>query len=151
MAKILVVDDDDAIRGLVVFTLESYGHEVLQAADGLEAIETMGEQTPALVVLDVMMPGIDGWGVLREMRRSGLKAQTRVLMLTAKTREDDILMGWRLGIDDYVTKPFDPTDLARHVERTLLATREEIESRRARELEKATILSRIESLFDDLK
>lgn len=149
MGKILVVDDEAAIRQLIVFALEPLGHEVLQASNGAEAVEQVAEHSPDLVVLDVMMPKMDGWTVMRELRRRGLKSKTRVLMLTAKTGETDFLDGWNLGVDEYVTKPFDPDDLAEAVSLTLRMGQDQIRSRRLAELEKSNLLFRIESAFGE--
>ncbi|MEO7803222.1 MAG: response regulator [Actinomycetota bacterium] len=149
MAKILVVDDDETIRQLICITLESLGHELNEAANGAEAITRVVELSPALVILDVMMPEMDGWAVMRELRKRGLKTRTRVLMLTASGRETDFVDGWKLGVDEYLTKPFDPDDLVKAVESTLSLTDADIRARKMRELEKANLLSRVESAFGE--
>lgn len=100
---ILVVDDDDAIRYLLRETLTLSGFDVITAADGQEALEAFEARRPTLVVLDVMMPEMDGWEVLRELRQ---RSDVPVLMLTALSREADQLHGLEGGADDYVTKPF---------------------------------------------
>src|SRR5436190_1614118 len=111
MAEVLVVDDDPDIRMLVAFALEDSGYDVRQASDGASALAALEEHAPDAMVLDVMMPGIDGFGVLRGMRANHLGAHTRVVMLTCKTEERDHLRGWELGADEYLTKPFDPEEL----------------------------------------
>lgn len=148
MAKILIADDEPSIRRLVAITLEDAGHEVIEAVDGQEAIEVMTDDPPDLAVLDVMMPEIDGWAVLRELRQSGLRQSVRVVMLTAKASENDYVTGWKLGVDAYATKPFDPEDLITTVNETLMMTTEQLKARRTEELEKANLLSRLESTFE---
>jgi DNA-binding response OmpR family regulator len=149
LAKILVVDDDESIRRLVSFTLTDLGHEVVEAATGQEAISAVRDGEPVLIVLDVMMPGMDGLEVLKELRRLGLKRNTRVVLLTAKTQETDFVAGYNLGADDYLTKPFDPDELALQVTETLMLSPEQLQRKKEEEIEKATLLSRIESAFGD--
>lgn len=149
MAKILVVDDDESIRRLVSFTLTDLGHEVVEAANGTEAISAVRNTEPVLIVLDVMMPGMDGLEVLKELRRLGLKRNMRVVLLTAKTQETDFVAGYNLGADDYLTKPFDPDELALQVTETLMLSPEQLRRKKEEEIEKATLLSRIESAFGD--
>lgn len=149
MAKVLVADDEESIRRLVEITLADVGHEVISASDGEEAIEKIGDDPPDLLVLDVMMPNIDGWGVLRELRKLGIKRDIRVVMLTAKSSESDFMSGWKLGVDAYVTKPFDPDELAVTVNETLMMSPEQLKDKRAEELEKANLLSRIEAAFGE--
>ena len=111
MAKtqILVVDDDRKIVELVRAYLEKDGYRVLTAYDGLQALELARQQQPGLIVLDLMLPGIDGLDVCRLLRGEG--NQVPIIMLTAKTTEADKLVGLDLGADDYVTKPFSPQEL----------------------------------------
>lgn len=149
MAKILVVDDDENIRRLVSFTLTDLGHEVIEAGNGNEAVAAVREHEPVLMVLDVMMPGMDGFAVLKELRRAGMKSKTRVVMLTAKTQETDFVAGYNLGADDYLTKPFDPDELALQVTETLMLSPEQLQRKKEEEIERATLLSRIESAFGD--
>jgi two-component system alkaline phosphatase synthesis response regulator PhoP len=149
VAKILVVDDDENIRRLVSFTLTDLGHEVIEAANGNEAVAAVRDNEPMLMVLDVMMPGMDGFAVLKELRRAGLKRNTRVVMLTAKTQETDFVAGYNLGADDYLTKPFDPDELALQVTETLMLSPEQLQRKKEEEIERATLLSRIESAFGD--
>jgi DNA-binding response OmpR family regulator len=149
MAKILVVDDDENIRRLVSFTLTDLGHEVIEAANGNEAVAAVRDHEPVLMVLDVMMPGMDGFAVLKELRRAGMKGKTRVVMLTAKTQETDFAAGYNLGADDYLTKPFDPDELALQVTETLMLSPEQLQRKKEEEIERATLLSRIESAFGD--
>ena len=149
MAKVLVADDESSIRKLIMFTLEDAGHDVYEASDGEDAIAKAESIAPDLIVLDVMMPKHDGWEVLRELRRRGIRRHMRVIMLTAKSAERDFVTGWKLGIDDYMTKPFEPDELALIVNETLMMSSEQIQERRKSELEKANLLSRIESAFGE--
>jgi DNA-binding response OmpR family regulator len=122
MAKqILLVDDE---RDLVFYTklfLEDQGYEVITAYDGQEALEVLEEQRPDLIVLDVAMPRMSGWDVLRTMQDDPEKADIPVLMLTARSEDADKAKGWELGITWYQTKPFELDELAMVIER-LLAT-----------------------------
>ena len=148
MARILVVDDNDDIRQLVSSILSDEGHSVRLAADGESAIEALRSDPPDLVILDIMMPQIDGYTVLKTMTGEGLKRRTKVIMLTAKTNEADWLQGYRLGADAYMTKPFTMEELSGTVAEVLRMSPEQLAKRRAEEIEKTQLLSRIESLFD---
>lgn len=149
LGKILIVDDEASIRELISIALEPLGHDIIVASDGDEAVQMVTEHSPDLVVLDVMVPKMDGWAVMRQLRVIGLKSHTRVLMLTAKSGENDFLDGWNLGVDEYMTKPFDPDDLVEAAALTLRLSVAEIRARRLVELEKANLLSRVESAFGE--
>lgn len=114
--RILVVDDEPMVREVVVAYLEREGFHVDEASDGSGALDKINEQQPDLVVLDVMLPGIDGFGVLTELRRSG---DIPVILLTARSEEPDRVLGLELGADDYVVKPFSPRELAARVRSVL--------------------------------
>ncbi|MBW3650170.1 MAG: response regulator transcription factor [Actinobacteria bacterium] len=148
MPEVLVVDDDPDIRMLVAFALEDSGYTVRQASDGAKALEALETKAPDAMVLDVMMPGTDGFGVLRGMRADRLGTDTRVLILTCKTDERDHLRGWELGADEYLTKPFDPDELVSRVKWLLSCSSESLEARRQAELEKAELLDRLEAAFN---
>ncbi|MEA2476735.1 MAG: hypothetical protein QOF16_1024 [Actinomycetota bacterium] len=147
MAHILIADDDPDVRALVRVALTRTDHEVIEAVDGTEAVAMLLEDPPDLLVLDVMMPGADGYEVLQEMVDSGIRASTKVLVLTAKAGESDRATGLSLGADRYITKPFDPTELAGAIEELLDSSREEIAKQRVEELERAHLLSQLESLL----
>ena len=106
--KILLVDDDPNIRQLVNLYLEKEGFEVTMAADGLEAVKQFKLSPPSLILLDIMLPGMDGWQVCREVRKV---SNIPIIMLTAKDETFDKVLGLELGADDYVVKPFDPKEL----------------------------------------
>lgn len=120
--RILVVDDEEGIRHIVRFTLRDEGFAVFEAANGEEALGVVEEVCPDLIVLDVMMPGIDGYTVMERLRSSNLHRGLPVIMLSALTEDDQVWKGWRSGVDWYLTKPFDPNDLAAAVHRLLGTT-----------------------------
>ncbi|WP_329113658.1 response regulator transcription factor [Streptomyces sp. NBC_01465] len=119
-ARILVVDDDPTVAEVVTGYLERAGHLVDRAADGPEALRRAAERWPDLVVLDLMLPGMDGLEVCRELRGRG---PVPVIMLTARGDEDDRILGLEIGADDYVTKPFSPRELVLRVESVLRRSR----------------------------
>ena len=116
MPTVLVVDDEPIVREVVVKYLERDGFRTLEAGDGVRARELLNETTPSLVVLDVMLPGVDGLELCRWIRS---RSELPVIMLTARGEEADRIVGLELGADDYVTKPFSPRELAVRV-RTVL-------------------------------
>jgi DNA-binding response OmpR family regulator len=116
MTTVLVVDDEPTIREIVISYLKRDGFATLEAADGNRARELVATEQPDLVVLDVMLPGVDGLELCRWIRSS---SQLPVIMLTARGEESDRIVGLELGADDYVTKPFSPRELAARV-RTVL-------------------------------
>ncbi len=113
MSCVLVVDDESDIRGLVQELLQRAGYDVIEAADGNEGLKRFHAQKPDLVILDVQMPGLDGWGVLERIREL---SEVPVIMLTARAEELDKVRGLRAGADDYVTKPFGRQELLARVE-----------------------------------
>ncbi|MGB2711618.1 MAG: response regulator transcription factor [Conexibacter sp.] len=117
--EVLVVEDEDDVRRLVRTLLERAGHRVVEAVNGLEALERLGEAHPDLVVLDVAMPELDGWQTLERLRDL---SDVPVLMLTARAGELDKVRGLRGGADDYVTKPFGRQELLARVEALLRRT-----------------------------
>lgn len=113
---ILVVDDEPQMVGIVTFALESQGFDVVRAYDGQQALQIVEQAHPDLVVLDVMMPKVDGFKVCQQVR---LKTSIPVLLLTARTEDEDVIHGLELGADDYVMKPFNPRALALRVQAIL--------------------------------
>ena len=116
MATVLVVDDEPIVREVVVRYLAREGHDTLEAADGAAARNEIERSDPDLVVLDVMLPGLDGLELCRWIRR---RSELPVIMLTARGDEADRIVGLELGADDYVTKPFSPRELAARVRSVL--------------------------------
>jgi len=131
VATILVVDDEPIVREVVVRYLERDGFRTLEAASGDEAQRLLERQPPSLVVLDVMLPGIDGLELCRWIRS---RSDLPIVMLTARGEETDRIVGLELGADDYLTKPFSPRELAVRVRNLLRrTTRPSLESERALE------------------
>jgi two-component system, OmpR family, response regulator ResD len=116
--SVLVVDDEPTIAEVVARYLERAGYRTRVAADGLEAIAAAASQRPDLVVLDLMLPGIDGLEVMRRLREAD-RDRIAVILLTAKGEESDRVVGLRLGTDDYVVKPFSPAELVARVDAVL--------------------------------
>ncbi len=115
---VLVVDDEPTIAEVVSRYLERAGYRTRVAADGIEALEAVASQRPDLVVLDLMLPGIDGLEVMRRLRDHG-REPIATILLTAKGEESDRVVGLRLGADDYVVKPFSPAELVARVDAVL--------------------------------
>jgi two-component system phosphate regulon response regulator PhoB len=109
--NILVVEDDEDILELLTYSFSSAGFAVATAKDGYAALSSAKEQRPDLVVLDLMIPGLDGFEVCRELKRSAETSHIPVIMLTARGEEVDRIVGLELGADDYVVKPFSPREL----------------------------------------
>jgi two-component system alkaline phosphatase synthesis response regulator PhoP len=117
MSRLLVVEDEAGIAFALEADLRAEGYDVVVATTGDEAMRTVGAGSVDLVLLDVMLPGKDGFEVCREMRRSGVRAP--IIMLTAKAQEAEKVMGLELGADDYITKPFSPRELRARVKAAL--------------------------------
>lgn len=116
---VLVVDDDPDILDLVRYRLERSGYAVATASDGLEAVRLAGELRPALAVLDVMMPSLNGFEVTRRLRAEPETARIPVILLTARAQEEDVQEGFASGADDYLRKPFSPRELSARVQAIL--------------------------------
>jgi len=117
--KILIVDDEPEAIELIEFNLKQAGYEVATAADGAEALKKARELLPGLVILDLMLPEMDGLEVCKILRRESATATMPILMLTAKAAEIDRVLGLELGADDYLTKPFSPRELVLRVKKIL--------------------------------
>ncbi len=115
--KILAVDDERHIVRLVQVNLQRAGYDVVTAFDGKEALEKIKTENPDLVVLDVMMPYMDGFEVLQTLRKDPATRELPVIMLTAKAQDADVFRGWQSGVDCYLTKPFNPMELISFVRR----------------------------------
>lgn len=127
LARILIVDDDPYLRELMAVTAQQAGFDVVQASDGGEAWDVLGAEKVDLAVLDVMMPELDGWNLLRRIRE---ESPLPVVMVTALSEVADKVRGLRLGADDYITKPFEPAELVARIQAVLrrfhIATDQEI-------------------------
>ncbi|MGE9268508.1 MAG: response regulator transcription factor [Verrucomicrobiales bacterium] len=119
MEKILIVEDEPDIAELVSFNLKRAGYEVVQAHDGVTGQKMTTSERPDLVILDLMLPGKDGYGVFKQMRRDPRTADIPVLMLTARAQTEDRIKGLEAGADDYLTKPFSPKELVLRVQAVL--------------------------------
>ena len=115
MKRILAVDDEPHILKLVAFSLKSGGYEVLEATDGLSAISVAQAEHPDLILLDVMMPALDGYEACRRLKADPATADIPVIMLTAKTQAAEQTTGREAGAEDYIKKPFTPKDLVAQV------------------------------------
>ncbi len=111
MSKILVVDDDEAINELIKINLELLGYEVLTAKDGIQGFTLAKQETPDLIILDVMMPDVDGYTVAKRVRENSSTKDIPILMLTALNMLEDKVKGFDLGVDDYLVKPFEMEEL----------------------------------------
>ena len=145
--ELLIVDDDHNIREMLSLVLEDAGHNVRVASDGIEAVEALEASAPEAMVLDLMMPRLDGHGVLRTMRERDLATETRVLVLTCKLHAGEFIEAWQLGADEYVTKPVDPFVLVEKVQDLLTIPVTQLQEERESKLEKAVLLARLESSF----
>lgn len=120
--KILVVDDEQDLVKLIRYHLEKDGYKVITAYNGDDALFLTRKERPELIILDLMLPGIDGLEVCRKLKADQEFAHTAIIMLTAKGEETDITMGLKLGADDYMTKPFSPKELVARVQAVLRRT-----------------------------
>ncbi len=120
---ILVIEDDDIVARTIERTLRGHEFRITVANSGVQGLQVARRQPPALVVLDVIMPGMDGYAVCREMRADPLLANVPILFLTAKSKDEDKITGFRAGADDYLTKPFNIDELLLRVRAVLRRTR----------------------------
>jgi two-component system phosphate regulon response regulator PhoB len=119
MQRILIVEDEQDIADLIGFNLQRAGFDVLTAHDGIQGTETALRERPDLIVLDLMLPGRDGYAVFRELKRDPRTATIPVIMLTARAQTEDRIQGLEAGADDYLTKPFSPKELLLRVQAIL--------------------------------
>jgi len=120
--KILVIEDDPSALRLVEYALEQEGYQVITASDGLEGVRKARDEHPDLIILDIMLPGLDGYEVCQQLRKEPETAKLHILMLSAKAREIDKDTGLKIGADDYLAKPSDPSKIIAKV-KALLASR----------------------------
>ena len=109
--RVLVVEDDDVIRQLITVNLELEGFEVVPAVDGQDALDKVGDARPDVITLDVMMPRLDGWSTAERLRDNDETAHIKIVLLSARAQDADVARGERIGVDAYLTKPFDPEEL----------------------------------------
>lgn len=119
ISKVLIVDDEENIRTLIHFNLEKAGYSVEEATNGKEALDLIALNKPDLVILDLMLPVIDGLAVCRKLKENPSTSSIPIIMLTAKSEEIDRVIGLELGADDYMTKPFGPRELLARIKAVL--------------------------------
>ena len=134
MTKILVVDDDAPINELIKINLELQGYEVVQAFNGVEGFAKAKQEEPSLIILDVMMPEVDGYTVAQRIRQCSEISETPIIMLTALSELKDKVSGFNIGVDDYLTKPFEIDELIVRVRALLKRTKQIPKSTAVREL-----------------
>jgi len=117
LGRVLVVDDDDVIRQLISVNLELEGFEVTTAVDGQDCLDKVKQVDPVVITLDIMMPRLNGWEAASRLRDDPETAGVKVVLLSARAQEADLQRGDRLGVDAYLTKPFDPDELIATVRR----------------------------------
>jgi DNA-binding response OmpR family regulator len=113
LGRVLVVDDDEVIRQLIAVNLTLEGFDVVTAVDGKDCLEKVVEAHPDVITLDIMMPRLDGWVTATQLRRNPETAGIKVVLITARAQEDDKSRGREIGVDAYLTKPFDPVEMIR--------------------------------------
>jgi two-component system alkaline phosphatase synthesis response regulator PhoP len=146
--EVLVVDDDQVVRGMLAWLFEEAGYRVREAVDGNEALARISQQPPDCMVLDLMMPDVDGQTVLQRRQEQGLAPETRVVVLTAKNDPASEVWCWERGADEFLTKPFDGERLLRLVDDLMGLTPEQLRHRREVGLAEARRLDAIETAFD---
>ena len=119
MKKILIVDDEERVRRLIETTLDIGDFQIFQAKDGEEALKIAQEEKPALILLDIMMPGMDGFEVCKRLKNNSETKSSYIIMLTAKGQKQNIEKGYAVGTDDYFVKPFSPMELLNKIEQVL--------------------------------
>jgi two-component system, OmpR family, alkaline phosphatase synthesis response regulator PhoP len=149
--RILVVDDEEDILELITYNLTKEGYQVITAASGEAAISKAHKEKPDLILLDLMLPGVDGLDVYRELKKKQDTSQIPIIMVTAKTEDADIITGLELGSDDYVTKPFSPKVLLARIKAVLRRKKyEEVEDTPILKIHELTINpARHEVLVED--
>lgn len=138
--KILIVDDEKDIVKMLDYNLKKEGFRTVLTYDGEEALDLAKKERPDLIILDLMLPGIDGLEVCKQLKKEDSSANTPIIMLTAKTQEPDKIVGLELGADDYVTKPFSPRELVARIKALI---------RRSKQAEKSPEIFRIGGLSID--
>jgi DNA-binding response OmpR family regulator len=149
MGRILIAEDDATIRQLLTHVLVEDGHEVAIAPNGQVALEKLDSFLPDVLILDLMMPVMDGYAVLEQLKETGRDAIFKVLVLTAKGSEADFERSFALGACQHMTKPFDPGELLAEIGKLLELSMEEIRQRQEEEHDRASLLSQLESIFGE--
>jgi two-component system alkaline phosphatase synthesis response regulator PhoP len=132
--RVLVIDDEPDVLLVCRVNLQAAGHDVLEAPDGETGLELALQKDPEVIVLDVMLPGRDGLSILGDLSADERTVETPVILLSAKTQDEDVMAGWQAGCTEYVTKPFMPADLMATIDRVARMSTSERRERREREL-----------------
>ncbi len=119
MPKVLIVDDEIHIVKIIAYKLRGAGYDVISAGDGVEALQMVQADRPDLILLDIMMPRMDGYQALETLKGDPATRDIPVFMLSVKNKEADLQRGWQLGCDDYITKPFSPGKLLERIDQAL--------------------------------
>jgi len=149
MARIYIAEDDPDVRSILTRSLVDEGHEVQAAKDGRSALDAVLADPPDVLVLDLMMPELDGFAVLEAVRSGTSTRDVRVLVLTARNSESERVEGFEHGADLYLTKPFDHDEFVTSIADLLSATTEQLVQRRQIERDKALLLAQLETVFQD--
>ena len=145
---VLIVDDEPHVVDLIALSLIPEKYNMLKAYSGLEALDLIHKETPDLVILDLMMPGINGYEVCQQMKENALTQHIPVIILSAKGQVEDKLKGLKIGADDYITKPFDPMELEARVERLIRRTVQDVDTHPLTKLPgKAALRERLNELM----
>jgi DNA-binding response OmpR family regulator len=143
--RVLVVDDDPMVTRLVRINLELEDFVVEEAWDGKTALKMMKENPPDLLILDIMMPQMDGWEILKGVRGDPTLENLPILVLTARVQEEDMARSWKMGADGYIPKPFNPVELPEKIKKVLETPLEERLAIRKREVE------RLQEIYGDME
>ena len=149
MARILVAEDDAETRHLVTQLLIDDGHEVAAVTEAALLLDNLQINPPDLLIIDVTMPGVDGYAVLEKLHESGHDSSVRVMVLSAGGAEQDFERSYALGACQHITMPFDPYELVASVAQLLTLTRVEMRELRELERERAHLLSQLETIFSE--
>jgi DNA-binding response OmpR family regulator len=147
MSDVLIVDDDEVVRGLLAWLFEDAGYVVRQAEDGRVALDALTERPPDCMVLDLMMPEVDGLAVLRRRQEGSLAPDTRIIILTAKDTRADEVFCWEQGADEFLSKPFDGERLIKLAGDLMGLSAEQLRHRREVGLAEARRLDAMEQAF----
>lgn len=149
MARICIAEDDADIRSVLRQSLLEVGHDVSVSNDGQSALAAVVAEPPDVLVLDLMMPGLDGFDVLDGLLMHGVRNKTKVLILSARNSERERLEGLEHGADMYLTKPFDHEEFVDAVDQLVNSTPEELARKRESERDKALLLAQLETVFNE--
>ena len=145
--RVLLADDDASVRAVLGYAFDDAGFAVAEAADGDQAVVELTAAAPDLMVLDLRMPGLDGFGVLRARRERGLAPSTRTIILTGEADPADVVWCWELGADEFLRKPVDPDRLLRDAVGLLRRSASEVQARRRNGLAEAARMADLEQAF----